>query len=92
MRGSLSPAARERWFLEVWLVGFLRNEERGAAPDADGAHGERGGDATPIGDAAGRNHRRGRDGVDHLGDECHGGDAPGVAAGLGALRHDHVCA
>ena len=34
--------------------------------------------------------RTGSDGLDHLGNQHHGGDLTAVAAGLGALRDDEV--
>ena len=54
------------------------------------AERERGGDLAAAADAAGREHRRGRDRVDDLGDEHHRRDLAGVAAGLVALGDDHV--
>ncbi len=50
-----------------------------------------GGQAPPVEQPAGRDHRHPiADGVDDLGHERHGGDLAGVAAGLGALGHDDV--
>ena len=57
-------------------------------PWAPERHGRR--HLAAPGDAAGGQHRAGRHGVDDLGDEHHGGDLAGVAAGLVALGHDDV--
>ena len=54
------------------------------------AERERGGDLATAADAAGREHRRRRDRVDHLGNEHHRGDLAGVPAGFVTLRDDDV--
>ena len=60
---------------------------------AVGAQRERGSQAPPVDDAAGRHHRHPlADRVDDLGHEREGGDLAGVAARLGALGDDDVAA
>ena len=74
-------------------AGLGRGDEAGADPHAVGAERERGGQAPPVEDAAGRDDRHlVADRVDDLGDERHGRDLAGVAAGLGALGDDDVAA
>ena len=88
--GVFVAGGEDALLLEVRLVRFLGDEECGAAPDADGAHRERGGEAAAIGDAAGGDHGLGCDRVDHLRNEREGGDAARMATRFRALRDDDI--
>ena len=70
---------------------LLAGHEPGAHPGRAGAKRQDRGEAPPIRDAAGGDHGGRPDGVDDGRHERHGRHvAPDVAAGLPALRHDHV--
>jgi len=70
---------------------LLGQQEARAQPRGLGAEGEHRGDAASVADPAGRDHRYGRDGVDHRWHQRKRCDAPRhVAARLPSLRDDHV--
>src|SRR5439155_25804504 len=71
-------------------LGFGGGEPHRPRPHALGAQRHRRRHLAAPGDAPGGQYRQGRHGVDDLGDEHHGGDLAGVAAGLVALGHDDV--
>ena len=78
-------AARNFSFTTGWVSAssVVSHTEPHHTPSAPRAM--RGGDLAAAADAAGGEHRAcGADGVDDLGDEHHGGDLAGVAAGLGS--------
>ena len=71
-------------------LGLVGGEPHRTAPHALGAERHGGGHLPAAADAAGAEHGHRGDGVDDLGDEDHGADLAGVAAGLGALGDDDV--
>ena len=84
MRASLYPATPR-------ASGVAMNRVPTHTPSAPRAND--GGQSPPVDDSTGRHDRDvGADGVDHLGDQRHGGHLSGVAAGLGPLGHHDVAA
>jgi hypothetical protein len=70
---------------------LLGQQEPRAQPGGLGAEGEYRRDSAGVTDSAGRDHRHRRHRVHHGGHQRQGGDTPPhVAAGLPALRDDHV--
>src|SRR2546429_7742101 len=74
----IRPPPRSTLFPYTTLSRSLRTERGGR------------GDLAPAADPARREHRRGCDRVDDLGDENHRRDLTGVTAGLVTLGHDDV--
>ena len=88
--GVLVAGGDDPELAELVEVGLLGGDEHRAAPDANAAHREGGGEAATVADPAGCDDRPGRDGVDHLREQRHRADPAGVTAGLVALGDDDV--
>jgi hypothetical protein len=82
-------ATQQRLLVAADAPGLGRGDEAGADPHAVGAQRQGGRQPPPVDDAPGGHDRHTlAHGVDHLGDQGHGGDPARVPAGLGPLG-DH---
>src|SRR5262245_3368760 len=91
--GAVLGGGKQRVLVAGNGPGFVGGDEPGADPDAVGAEGERGGEAAPVEESAGRHDGNlCADRVDDLRHERDGRHLAGVPAGLRSLGDDEVAA